>query len=100
MSPELLDPESFGVPQSEEMYRQTTQSDCYAFGMVIYEVSILVGKSVFTNGQVGYPRSYVDTTLILRSSRTFLSSMRSRVEFGQRNLRRNNASDSLKICGE
>ena len=34
MSPELLDPERFG--SSDE--RPTKQSDCYAFGMAIYEV--------------------------------------------------------------
>ena len=34
MSPELLDPERFG--SSDE--RPTKQSDCYAFGMVVYEV--------------------------------------------------------------
>ena len=42
MSPELLDPEAFGIPQSDESNRPTAQSDCYAFGMVIYEVSIHV----------------------------------------------------------
>ena len=36
MSPELLDPESFGA---EAHNRPTKQSDCYALGMVIYEVS-------------------------------------------------------------
>ncbi|KAF9645728.1 kinase-like protein [Thelephora ganbajun] len=34
MSPELLDPESFGLKEK----RPTTESDCYALGMVIYEV--------------------------------------------------------------
>ena len=42
MSPELLDPERFGV----EGDRPTKESDCYAFGMVIYEVGISVGDSV------------------------------------------------------
>jgi len=37
MSPELLDPERFGMPESEHN-RPTRQSDCYALGMVIYEV--------------------------------------------------------------
>ena len=37
MSPELLDPERFGIPESEGN-RPTRQSDCYALGMVIYEV--------------------------------------------------------------
>ena len=39
MSPELLDPERFGIPESEDN-RPTRQSDCYALGMVIYEVGI------------------------------------------------------------
>ena len=34
MSPELLDPDRFEITD----YRPTKQSDCYAFGMVIYEV--------------------------------------------------------------
>jgi len=34
MSPELLDPERFGISNG----RPTKQSDCYAFGMVVYEV--------------------------------------------------------------
>ena len=34
MSPELLHPESFGLNES----RRTKESDCYALGMVIYEV--------------------------------------------------------------
>ena len=34
MSPELLDPERFGIID----YRPTKQSDCYALGMVVYEV--------------------------------------------------------------
>lgn len=34
MSPELLDPERFG--KSDD--RPTKQSDCYALGMVVYEV--------------------------------------------------------------
>ena len=45
MSPELLDPERFGVPESESD-RQTRQSDCYALGMVIYEVGSSVDKAV------------------------------------------------------
>ena len=39
MSPELLDPERFGMPGSGDN-RPTRQSDCYALGMVIYEVSV------------------------------------------------------------
>jgi len=41
MSPELLDPESFGLKES----RLTKESDCYALGMVIYE--ILSGETPF-----------------------------------------------------
>ena len=33
-SPELLNPEMFGLDNN----RPTTQSDCYALGMVVYEV--------------------------------------------------------------
>jgi len=39
MSPELLDPEMFGMPESEDN-RPTRQSDCFALGMVVYEVRI------------------------------------------------------------
>jgi len=48
MSPELLDPERFGMPESEGN-RPTRQSDCYALGMVIYEVGIRVSAFI-----VGY----------------------------------------------
>ena len=44
MSPELLDPERLGIPESEDN-RPTRQSDCYALGMVIYEVG--VGAIIF-----------------------------------------------------
>ena len=42
MSPELLDPESFGLKKS----CPTKESDCYALGMVIYE--ILSGRAPFS----------------------------------------------------
>ena len=45
MSPELLDPERFGIPESEDN-RPTRQSDCYALGMVIYEVGARVREFV------------------------------------------------------
>ena len=35
MSPELFDPARFGLPK----VRLTKESDCYALGMVIYEVT-------------------------------------------------------------
>lgn len=49
MSPELLDPERFGMPESEDN-RPTRQSDCYALGMVIYEVGACPSKSLVGNG--------------------------------------------------
>jgi hypothetical protein len=49
MSPELLNPEMFGIPQSEGD-RPTRQSDCYALGMVIYEVRIRASLSAIANG--------------------------------------------------
>ena len=42
MSPELIDPVQFGVKGN----RPTKMSDCYAFGMVIYEVGVSVGGLV------------------------------------------------------
>ena len=48
MSPELFDPERFGVEDS----RRTKSSDCYALGMVVYEV--LTGQVPFS-GVDKYP---------------------------------------------
>ena len=50
MSPELLDPGRFGIPHSEGS-RPTRQSDCYAFGMVIYEVCVCVNKLIVVNSK-------------------------------------------------
>ena len=52
MSPELFDPEKFGLKDD----RQTKRSDCYALGMVIYEV--LSGKVPFSH--------HVDYTVVVR----------------------------------
>ena len=49
MSPELLHPEMFGMPESEDN-RPTRQSDCFALGMVIYEVRVHKSEVVVANG--------------------------------------------------
>ena len=49
MSPELLHPERFGMPESEGN-RPTRQSDCYALGMVIYEVGPRSSESAVVVG--------------------------------------------------
>jgi len=48
MSPELLDPDRFGIPESEGN-RPTRQSDSYALGMVIYEVRPHPNQPAVTN---------------------------------------------------
>ena len=48
MSPELLDPERFGMSATGDN-RPTKQSDCYALGMVIYEVGVRVNWFVVLN---------------------------------------------------
>jgi len=49
MSPELLYPERFGIPELEGD-RPTRQSDCYALGMLIYEVGLHVNCFLILNG--------------------------------------------------
>ena len=44
-SPDILDPVRFGVPEAEGD-RPTRQSDCYAMGMVIYEVGSSVDNTL------------------------------------------------------
>ena len=56
MSPELLDPESFG----SEKARLTRESDCYALGMVVYEI---------LSGQAPYSPSSAPLLKILRGIR-------------------------------
>ena len=52
MSPELLYPERFGMPESENN-RPTRQSDCYALGMVIYEVGVRASRFAVTSSSPG-----------------------------------------------
>jgi len=47
-SPELLDPDRFGISDSD--CRPTKQSDCYAFGMVVYEVCVRLRLFQFSQG--------------------------------------------------
>ena len=70
MSPELLYPERFGMPESENN-RPTRQSDCYALGMVIYEVGVSRRVPLFLwTANRRHPRSCAGTTPSSRSSRT------------------------------
>ncbi|KAF9646470.1 kinase-like protein [Thelephora ganbajun] len=56
MSPELIDPERFGLKES----RSTRESDCYALGMVIYET--LSGQVPFS----AYSNTYVVLYKVMR----------------------------------
>jgi len=88
MSPELLDPERFGMPESEGN-RPTRQSDCYALGMVIYEVGAHASEFIAVSGLLmSKPRCCAGTTPTARSRRIFLPSMRSRRGSDQTNRRR------------
>ena len=46
--PELLDPERFGMPESEGN-RLTRPSDCYALGTVVYEVGVCASGFFLVN---------------------------------------------------
>ena len=61
MSPELLVPEQFGI-STLEPDRPTRQSDCYALGMVIYEVRTLIAIPFFLTVNLGCPRFCVGST--------------------------------------
>jgi len=67
MSPELLDPEGFGMPESEDN-RPTRQSDCYALGMVIYEVGFHCIDPAITSSQPVMPLGLVRTSPLPRDT--------------------------------
>jgi len=67
MSPELLDPEMFGMPESEDN-RPTRQSDCYALGMVIYEVGIHSIEPPIMNSRPAIPLDLVWTSPLPRDT--------------------------------
>ena len=99
MSPELLDPDRFGMPQSEEN-RPTKLSDCYALGMVIYEVGVVSADLLFYAVNRVCARFYADTAHTLKLSRISLSSMRSLRGIGRRSRMGRHASVSTTSCGE
>ena len=98
MSPELLDPGRFGVPESEGD-RPTRQSDCYALGMVIYEVGPSAGRSADTGIQLT-SRCYVDTSHFTTFQRTSWSWWRPWRGSDRRNQRVRNALGSPRSCGK
>ena len=55
MSPELIAPDRFGINDS----RPTKKSDCYALGMVNYEVRENATVSPFPVALLPYVRSFV-----------------------------------------
>jgi len=66
MNPELLHPEWFGIPESEDN-RPTRQSDCYALGMVIYEVSVRASDPLYRR-LIGYNPGPVRTPPLPRDT--------------------------------
>ena len=99
MSPELLDPERFRMPESEGD-RPTRQSDCYALGMVIYEVGAHASEFIVVNSLLmSKHRSCAGTTPTSRSGRTLWPSMRLRRGSDQKNRRRRKNSGSTTNCG-
>ena len=64
MGPELFHPERFGLPK----FCLTKESDCYAFGMVVYEVSSWYGARLFFLVPFICRRSYRVRTLLRRSN--------------------------------
>ena len=69
MSPELLDPQRFKMP-GREGNRPTRQSDCYALGMVVYEVGVYT-NSLPRIAYKQYPRYCADTIPILSFRQIF-----------------------------
>ena len=65
MSPELLDPDRFGISDG----RPTKQSDCYSLGMVVYEVCA-ERPSLFSRRFDSCTTRFFVETLLIRRSRT------------------------------
>ena len=100
MSPELLAPEQFGIPQLEGD-RPTRQSDCYALGMAIYEVSVtcpMLMNSLLLTADRHCPRSCVDTIHSL-SFKTILRLLRSSTASDRKNLWGQRVLDSTMNYG-
>ena len=97
MSPELLVPEQFGISPLEGD-RPTRQSDCYALGMVIYEVRTLIAIPFFLTVNLGCPRFCVGSihSTKLKAIRLAIPSSMGK---DQRNRRGQGASVSTASCG-
>ena len=86
-SPELLDPDRFGISGMQP----TKQSDCYALGMLVYEVCMRTGSFPFSIWFGLYSsRFFVDTSLTATSPILRLCSISWRV-VDHRNQRRQRA---------
>ena len=98
MSPELLVPEQFGI-STLEPDRPTRQSDCYALGMVIYEVRTLIAIPFFLIVNPGCSRFCVGSTHSTKLKLAMRSRMPSSMGKDRRNRKGQHSSDSMTSCG-